>query len=180
MTFYFSAMPGFISKKPRLPLLFATLGFLGGAITSCDNSSPRAAIRSEIDKGVSALRREDIDAYLDQIAEENLPPDSSATVIALAKIRASILVQWGATQTRRISVTLDSVDVLGDSAYVFSTLHWDRILDGMGGRKDTVITDLKHKEIWRNTRKGWRSVRVLSTEGTSSVNGRVETVNQGP
>jgi ketosteroid isomerase-like protein len=166
------------AKRNVSHLLFAA-ALVAITTLACDADSPRAAIAAEIRKGVTALKAEDIDAFLDQVADEVLPPDSTAATIMLNNLRASILAQWAATETRKLSVRVDSVSAAGDSAIVTTTLHWDRIVGGIGmARKDTIVSNVTNREVWRNTPKGWRSIRKLSGVGTNLVNGKLEQVRQ--
>jgi hypothetical protein len=147
-------------------------------LLGCDSNSPKALIAAEVKKGVTAVKSKDIEGFLDQIAPEVLPPDSIAAAMTLETYRRATLAQWQGTETRSMNVTVDSVTPMGDSAIVFTTLHWDRLVAAMGGHKDTVISDVTHRELWRNTPKGWRTIRVLSLDGQNNVNGRIEKVHK--
>jgi hypothetical protein len=144
---------------------------------ACAGDPVRSAIEAEIEKGVNAIMKKDMDTYIDQIPDASLGDNPSTIALARDAVRESLREEWLKTTTRNISVDIESVESAADSAIVVSTMKWDRIMKTADGA-DTVISDIKHRELWRLTGKGWRSFKVLSMSGTRTTNGKIEYVGQ--
>ena len=165
------SLPARARRAPGAALLAAV--FLG-----CAGNPEHGLIAAEIEKGVNAVRNKDIDAYMDQVDNAALSPDSATAERARVILRANVLSDWNRTTTRSMHVKVDSITAARDSAIVTTSLHWDRIVE-RPLRTDTVISDVTNREIWRRTARGWRPFKVLSRDGTNTTNGRTETVGKG-
>ena len=134
----------------------------------------RTAIAAEIAKSVEATRTENIDAYMDQIPVGLVIRDESGEIITREQQRENTLRDWHVIErTRAIEVVIDSMTLHGDSATVFTSQRWDRLMYERDGKTlDTVVTTQRHREIWRVTPGGWRSFEIEELGGTVEVNGR--------
>lgn len=135
----------------------------------------RAAITSEISIGVHATVAKDIDAYLAQIPDAVGVQDSAGASMTRAAIRAQVLEGWAMIDTTRaLNVIIDTIITRGDSATVLTTTRWDRLLFHQDHKAiDTVLSVIKHRELWRRTPAGWRSFDVITLGKTTTVNGKL-------
>jgi hypothetical protein len=152
------------------------------AAASCTQNDPavvqaavtRAAIRSEITAGVRATVSKNIDAYLAQIPDAAGVRDSAGAAMTRAMMRAQVLEGWAMIDTTRaLDVLIDTIIPRGDSATVLTTTRWDRLIfheDHKG--VDTLLSVIRHREVWRKTPDGWRSFDVTTLGKTTTVNGK--------
>lgn len=145
-------------------------------LTACsmpDPASIRAEIEMVIEEGVEATRRQDIDTYMRLIPEASVIHDEAGSVVTRDRLRAKVLRDWSIIdQTLAISVALDSLSVDGDSAVVFTSQRWERLMfrpDGV--TLDTVLTTQMHRESWRITPAGWRNFLTVELGGRIWING---------
>ena len=135
----------------------------------------RRAVEAEIAKSLDATRRQDIDAFMAGFAPDFtiVGPDGTRRV-TMATLRAETLRDWGIIPaTRDLRMRVDSLSALGDSAVVWTSQRWDRLmLERDGVTRDTVVTTQGHRELWRRTAAGWRRARVTELGGTVEVNGK--------
>jgi ketosteroid isomerase-like protein len=144
---------------------------------ACGGDPVRDAIEAEIEKGVNSVRNKDLSTYIDQIPDATLGNDSASIQRGRDAVREAMREEWLATTTQNLSVDIESVKAGADTAIVESTMHWSRIIRRQEGA-DTVISRVKHRELWRLTPKGWRSFEVLWMSGEKTTNGKVEHVGQ--
>ena len=146
------------------------IGCNGGA----SESTARAQIEAAIGRSVEATRTQDIDAYLAAIPADWVLRDSSGEVITREQLRANALRDWSIIpKTLSISVTIDSIALDGESATVYTSQRWERLMLQRNGKTtDTVLTTQKHKETWRHTPGGWFAYKVEELGGEVFVNGK--------
>jgi len=150
--------------------------FVAACNTSAANPADvEAAITTEIARGVEATRTKDIDAYMAQIPEQAVLYDEAGGVVPRTQQRANVLRDWSIIErTLAIDVTIDSLVVRGESATVFTSQRWERMMYRRDGvTLDTVVTTQKHREAWSRTPKGWRNFRTHELGGTVTINGQV-------
>jgi hypothetical protein len=92
-----------------------------------------------------------------------------------AQQRANVLRDWSIIErTLAIDVKIDSLVVRGDSATVFTSQRWERMMYRRDGvTLDTVVTTQKHREAWSRTLQGWRNFRTHELGGTVMINGQL-------
>jgi Domain of unknown function (DUF4440) len=171
-------------RRRALPALFLVLA------TGCTSRQPepgpdtgaaRAAIAAQIARSVEATRDKDIDAFQavqtsDFMLVNDTAGDEHGEHLTKAQLRADILRDWSVIAVNRtIDIRIDSLDLGGDSAIVYTHQHYDRLMhEPEGPALDTIVTEVKHREIWRRTADGWREARVTELwHGPILVNGRV-------
>ena len=136
-----------------------------------------AAIAARIAERVDATIRKDADALLRDAA----PVWSAVDGRALTRVEmADVLRREWATIERTIELTvrIDSLQLVrADSAVVFTSQRWQRVLRGEDGTRHVVLTSASMEQPWARRAEGWRGVgaaRVLR-EGPTLVDG-LETV----
>lgn len=138
----------------------------------------RLAITAQIDAGIEATRNKDIDAYMAQIPDDITMYDADGNPMTLLRIREQVLASWANIErTRNIDAVVDSLFVSGDSAAVYTTQTWDRLVIRpdttlpSGQAVDTIITMSQKREMWRRTPSGWKAFHVVDLGGTTNING---------
>ena len=150
------------------------------SLASCSSADPsassrvRRAIGAVIAQRVQATRARDIDAFLATVPSDIVLQDESGARMTLGQLRTNILREWSVIKaTRSLAEDIDSLALAGDTATVFTTQRWDRLmLERDGATIDTVVTTEHHREIWRRTPAGWRAYSVVELGGTVTVNGK--------
>jgi len=145
-------------------------------LAACSQSAAepvRHAINVEIQLGVEATREQDIDTYMALIPVESQVRDESGAIVTRDELRADVLRDWSIIdRTLAISVAIGSLTVDRDSAVVFTSQIWERMMfrpDGV--TLDTVLTTQEHRESWRLTSAGWRNFMTIELGGTVGING---------
>jgi hypothetical protein len=162
-----------------LLVALASLGLTSLAV-SCGPSEAtsqqavRAAIERQLSRGVAATRTKDIAAYMEQLPVGSVIHDEAGHVITRDEQRANVLRDWSIIdRTLEIWVKVDSLATIGDSATVYTSQYWKRLMFERDGRTlDTVATTQRHREIWRRSVSGWLGYEVQELGGTVLVNGR--------
>lgn len=133
----------------------------------------RAAISAELAKSTEATRNEDIDAYMDQLPEGLVIHDEDGSVVSREQQRANILRDWAIIErTLELMVRVDSLALHTDSATVYTSQRWERLMYQRDGvTLDTVVTTPQHREAWALTPQGWRGFEVVELGGTVTING---------
>ena len=134
----------------------------------------RAAIQSQIDRCVEATRVKDIDAYMDCISSDWELKSESGAASSRDELRANALRDWSIIpRTLAIQTKVDSMEVHGLEATVYTSQRWERLmLERDGKTVDTVLTTQKHRETWRKTDRGWVGYKVVELGGEVWVNGK--------
>ena len=155
--------------KPLLLVILALLSACGAP----NLDRIRAVIDAEIQKGVAATRVQDIDTYMALIPEGSVVHNEVGSDVDRDQLRAHVLRDWAIIDTTmEINVVIDSLSVIGDSAQVYTSQRWERMMfrrDGVA--RDTVLTTQQHRESWRVTQDGWRSFVTEELGGTVTING---------
>jgi hypothetical protein len=167
-----------------------TLTLFLALAAACDSSYPgprsdvaaaRTAIAAQIARSIQATRDKDIVAFQavqtsDFMLTNDTTGDEHGERLTKAQLRANILRDWSVIdQNRTIDIRIDSLHPAGDSAIVYTHQHYDRLMhQPVGPKLDTVVTEVKHREVWRHTADGWREARVTEIwHGPILVNGQV-------
>lgn len=134
---------------------------------------PRSAIEAAIARGVEATRAQDIAAFMATIPEDFTLRGPDGTAITREDLRAGVLRDWSIIpRTLAISVVIDSLEPHGDSALVFTSQRWERLmLQRDGVTTDTVLTTQRHRETWRRRPAEWFAYEVEELGGEVFVNG---------
>jgi len=167
--------PAIASAPSRLVLAFAVVA----ALSACDKQPPAvatdpvvaAAINEVVAQGVHALKTKNVDEYLAQVPDEAIPIDSSFKGNQRDRVYNELKLLWSQIYTEKLAIRVDSVIAHGDSATVVTTMFWDRYEHYGPSRKDRLVTNATHREIWRKTKDGWRSFKLLSQTSSTTRNG---------
>lgn len=140
-----------------------------------DLDAVRAQIEEAIELGVIATRDKDIDAYMALLPVESMTLDESGRRISRELQRSNTLRDWSIIdRTLAIEVMIDSLRLARDSAVVFTSQKWERLMFRRDGvTLDTILTTQKHEETWRPTPDGWRSFVTRELGGVVWINGEV-------
>ena len=147
-------------------------------IVGCNGEDTKFRARSQIEASIArsleATRTQDIDAYMAGIPDDLVIHDTSGASITREQLRADTLRDWSIIpKTLSISMTIDSIAVDGNSATVYTSQRWERLMFQRDGKTiDTVLTTQKHKETWRQTPRGWFGYEVKELGGEVFVNGK--------
>ena len=133
----------------------------------------KAEIQAQLNKCVKAVNNKNIDLYMDQIPEDFVIYDEKGEVITREMQKAYVLRDWAIIDTTLSNrFWVDSLQLMGDSAIVFTSQKWERMMfrpDGIN--TDTVLTTQKHRETWKKTAKGWLNYDVKELGGEIYING---------
>lgn len=131
-------------------------------------------IQMQLDKCVKAIETKNIELYMDQIPDDFKIYDESGEIISREKQKEYTLRDWSIIdQTLNNHYVVDSIKVSGDSAIVFTSQRWERLMFQRDGKtKDTVLTTQKHIETWKRTKKGWLNYDVKELGGQIFINGK--------
>jgi ketosteroid isomerase-like protein len=116
-----------------------------------------------------AYRRRDADAFL-----ENLEPDFTAIPlrgqpVSKAQATPAIRRRIETVESPRITVVIDSLQVIGDTADVYNTQRFLRVTRDSAGMAYEVTSTQQHFERWRRTARGWRIFYLRELGGSQQV-----------
>lgn len=133
----------------------------------------RAAIATEASRAAEATRTKDIDAYMAQIPDDMDLSDGRGGSFTREQLREQVIQAWRSIrQTRALTVRIGQVILGRDSATVFLTQQWDRLVVRPDGKTvDTVVSESSRRETWRKTPAGWRSYVGVTTQSRVTMNG---------
>lgn len=142
----------------------------------------RAAIATRIAERVDATVRKDVDALLRDAEPVWSAPDG--TPITRDKMAEALRRDWSALErTIELTVRIDSLRLVhADSAVVFTSQRWQRILLADDGSRHDVLTTTWMEQAWARGDGGWHGVgaaRVLR-EGPMLVDGVGTVVVRAP
>lgn len=171
--------------KKRDSRIISVVGPIGGGIAisialylaGCGGESMELMVRSKITaalaRSAQATKTKDIDAYMASIPKDIVLRDESGEIITRNQIRADVLRDWSmVTKTISISEVIDSIYVTDDSAIVYTSQRWERLMPEQDRRTvDTVSTALNRRELWRNTSDGWFRYMVETLGSKIFING---------
>jgi ketosteroid isomerase-like protein len=142
--------------------------------TQQSESQIKGEIQNQLDKCVKAVETKDIELYMDLIPEDFVIYDESGEIISRAKQREYTLRDWSIIdRTLSNQYIADSINITGDSAIVFTSQRWERLMFQRDGKTtDTILTTQKHIETWRKTKKGWLNYDVKELGGRVFINGK--------
>lgn len=110
-----------------------------------------------------------------QIPEQAVVYDEAGGLVPRNQQRANVLRDWSIIdRTLAIDVKIDSLVVRDDSATVFTSQRWERMMYRRDGvTLDTVVTTQKHLEAWSRTPLGWRNFQTHELGSTVIINGQL-------
>lgn len=155
-----------------LSIITITLGC--GSSVKEKESQIREEIQNQLDKCVKAVETKDIELYMDLIPEDFIIYDESGEIISREKQKEYTIRDWSIIdRTLSNRYTADSIKFNGDSAIVFTSQRWERIMFQRDGKTtDTVMTTQKHIETWKKTKKDWLNYDVKELGGQVFINGK--------
>ena len=144
-------------------------------------ATARAAIEAQIARSVQATRDKDIDALLsvqtpDFTLQNDTIGDEHGELLTQAQLRANLLRDWSViAENGIIDIQIDSLTLLGVTAIVYTRQHYERLMrQREGPLLDTVVTSVKHREMWRRLPQGWRVAHIEELwHGPILVNGQI-------
>jgi len=152
----------------------AALAVIGACSREPAKENDRNQIQAALDRSAEATRAKDIDAFMAEIPDDMVLRDDTGGVITRGQLRTNILRDWGIIpKTISLSQRIDSLTVSGDSAIVYTSQRWERLMlerDGKG--VDSVVTTERHRETWRRTARGWHEYDIQELGGEVFVNGK--------
>lgn len=159
--------------RASLPLLLAMFSSLSCRPDAPSTAAVRASIDAELQRGAEATRLKDIEAYMSLLPPDFVIHDESGVDITREQQRAYALRDWSIIErTLDIVVHIDSLQVRGDSAIVFTSQRWERLMYRRDGvTLDTVLTTQRHREVWRRADGQWRNYQVGELGGSVHING---------
>jgi ketosteroid isomerase-like protein len=146
-------------------------------------ATARAAIAAQIARSVQATRDKDIDALLsvqtpDFTLQNDTTGDEHGELLTRDKLRANLLRDWSViAENGTIDIQIDSLTLQGDTATVYTRQLYERLMHQREGPLlDTVVTSVKHREVWRRLPQGWRVAHIEELwHGPILVNGQIYT-----
>jgi hypothetical protein len=160
--------------KLGLTLSIITITRGCGSRVKENESQIREEIQNQLDKCVKAIETKDIELYMDLIPEDFIIYDESGEIISREKQKEYTIRDWSIIdRTLSNKYTADSIKINGDSAIVYTSQRWERLMFQRDGKTtDTVVTTQKHIETWKKTNKGWLNYDVKELGGQVFVNGK--------
>ena len=158
-----------------LTIILLTTIWLGCSTNNSPSESQiKGEIQNQLDKCVKAVATKDIELYMDLIPEDFVIYDENGEIISREKQKEYTIRDWSIIdQTLSNKYTADSIKINGDSAIVFTSQRWERLMFQRDGKTtDTVVTTQKHIETWKKTKKGWLSYDVKELGGQVFINGK--------
>jgi hypothetical protein len=130
-------------------------------------------IQRQLDLCVKSIKNKDIDLYMSLIPEDFVLYDENGEIISRDEQREYTLRDWSIIdRTLENQYRADSLDLKGDSALVYTSQRWERLMYQRDGKtKDTILTTQKHIETWKKTKLGWMNYDVKELGGQVFVNG---------
>ncbi|MDH4259871.1 MAG: hypothetical protein OEW16_06145 [Gammaproteobacteria bacterium] len=158
---------------PVFVVLSAALAGCAAAPTT-DEAAVRAEIQARINRCSEATRIQDIQAYMTCIPDDWPMKDEAGAVVGRDELKQNVLRDWSIIpRTLAIQTTVDSVEVHGSEATVYTSQRWERLMLERDEKTiDTVLTTQKHREIWRLISQGWMNYDVQELGGGIWVNGK--------
>lgn len=145
-----------------LPALLLSLTLCGCVSTG----AARREIQTAIDSSIQADRRRDIAARLDLITPDFEVVTLDGRVLGradvergIAEFHKSTIAFSPATRT-----TIEKISVRADTATVLTNQHLVRTVRGPAGNPVERISNIRHRETWVRTPRGWKTKRVEETE----------------
>jgi ketosteroid isomerase-like protein len=146
-------------------------------------TTARAAIAAQIARSVQATRDKDIDALLsvqtpDFTLQNDTSGDEHGDLLTQDELRANLLRDWSViAENGTIDIQIDSLTLQGETATVYTRQHYERLMHQREGPLlDTVVTSVKHREVWRRLPQGWRVAHIEELwHGPILVNGQIYT-----
>ena len=154
--------------KRSFLLLFCLINCLDNT-----DSQVKGEIQASLDQCVLAVRTKNIDLYMEGIPDDFKIKDQNGALITKEMQREYALRDWAIIDTTlENEYIIDSLEVFKDSALVFTSQKWKRMMFRRDGiTKDTVLTTQRHRETWKKSAGNWRNYRVEELGGEVFING---------
>jgi hypothetical protein len=145
-------------------------------IFSCSSEQQQVQrdIQKLLDQCVLAVTTKDIDLYMQGIPDDFVIKDENGNYITKKIQREYALRDWAIIDTTLSNnYVVDSLRVYGDSAVVFTSQKWKRIMFQKDGvTTDTVLTTQTHREVWKKRKSVWINYKIDELGGDIFVNGQ--------
>lgn len=134
------------------------------------------AIQDETGHVSSAIKRKDMDQYMDAVPNDYRIEEDDGSVTDKTGLRAKQTQAWALiTRTNRIDMTFSEIRLGcgGECAFVKSRQRWDRQMLGRDGVTEfNVVTTQDHEEKWALQGSRWRQTFIKELGGTVLVDGK--------
>ena len=153
----------------------ASIAFGLVLIFSCGNKEQvQNEIQASLDKCMLAVSTKNIELYMMGVPDDFEIKDENGEMITREMQRQFTLRDWAIIDTTLFSeYRIDSLKVFNDSAVVFTSQKWERMMFRRDGiTLDTVLTTQKHKEIWKRRKGTWANYFIEELGGQIYLNGK--------
>ena len=154
----------------RLLSLALCINFL----VSCQSDHQiKDEIQKSLDQCVLAVNTKDINLYMQGISDDFKIKDEHGEIITREMQREYALRDWAIIDTTLNNIyVVDSLQIEGNIAIVFTSQEWERIMFQRDGiTKDTVLTTQIHNEIWKKRNQKWVNYSIEELGGKVFING---------
>lgn len=165
-----------LSRAGAILAAFAAFAALSIAACSTFGVDPigdaRAHILASLARTTEATRAKDIDGYMAELPDDLQIYDNDGRLVTREQQRQNVLRDWSII-VRTISLThdIDRLEVNGDSATVWTSQRWERLMLRQDGQTtDNVVTTRKHREAWRRVGANWYGYDIEELEGELFIN----------
>jgi Domain of unknown function (DUF4440) len=158
-----------------LTILLPNIAMFGCSTNNQQSASQvKNEIQMQLNNCAKAVETKDIELYMESIPEDFVIHDESGEIISREKQKEYTLRDWSIIdRTLSNKYTADSIKLYGDSAVVFTSQRWERLMFQRDGKTtDTVLTTQLHQETWKKTKKGWLNYDVKELGGQVFINGK--------
>lgn len=134
----------------------------------------KSEIQKQLDKCVLAVQTKDIELYMSLIPDDFILYDENGEVITREMQRNYALRDWSIIDsTLNNQFIVDSLQVIRDSALVYTSQRWERLMFQRDGiTRDTIVTSQKHLETWKKTKGVWMNYDVKELGSQIFINGK--------
>lgn len=138
------------------------------------NTQVKTEIQASLDQCVLAVSTKNIDLYMQGIPDDFEIKDENGELITKEMQREYALRDWAIIDTTLANkYIIDSLKVFRDSAIVFTSQKWKRMMFRRDGiMKDTVLTTQLHRETWKKKKGSWSNYLVEELGGEVFINGK--------
>ncbi|WP_373495804.1 hypothetical protein [Aquiflexum sp.] len=165
-------MKELLKRKMNLSFFLIALGCSTNGTES--ESQIRDEIQHQLDRCVLAVATKDIELYMSLIPEDFVIYDQSGEIISREVQKEYTIRDWSIIdRTLSNQYIADSITINGDSAIVFTSQRWERLMFQRDGKTiDTILTTQNHIESWKKTKNGWMNYEVKELGGDIFINGK--------
>ncbi len=166
-------------RRRRTPALRAILALAPALLSGCARTERvedvRAAIRTQIDKNLTARGARDSAAFWSIFTDDYSYREYDGRILPREEAARSFpqSVAGEVSVSPETKVSIDSLEVRGDTAIVTRNEHFVRSERGSDSTAHTVVTNVTRRERWVRTSEGWKMQFAEElNEGPTLVDGK--------